>query len=52
MENLQIQIKDILFQMSKEIKVHKIDSNNLIFEIDYEGYAKKIINLFEQYLSE
>ncbi len=40
-------IKEILFNMSKEFKIHKIDSNNMILEIDYDKYTKQILEIFK-----
>ena len=43
-------IKNILFEIGKEIKIHKIDSDNTILEIDYDKYTIEIMELFKQYL--
>lgn len=40
-------IRDILFQIGKEIKIHKVDGGNMIIEIDYEKYVIQIKELFE-----
>lgn len=44
MEN---EIREVLFDLSKNIKLHKIDNDNFIFEIDYEVYVDKIMQLVE-----
>jgi hypothetical protein len=50
--NLEENIKDILFNIGKDIKVHKLIDGNLIIEIDYEKYTIEIMELFKKYLSE
>lgn len=48
--NLEDEIKNILFEIGKEIKVHKLVDGNLIIEIDYEKYTINIMELFKKYL--
>ena len=40
-------IKDILCNMLKEIVVHKLDDDNMIFEINYDKYVEEIKTLLE-----
>jgi len=40
-------IKDILFDMIGNMQIHKFTEENLILEVDYEEYTKRILNLFE-----
>lgn len=47
--DLEKEIKDILFNIGKEIKVHKLIDGNLIIEIDYDKYAIEIIELFNRH---
>lgn len=47
---LEKDIKDILFNIGKEIKVHKLIDGNLILDIDYDKYASEIVELFNHYL--
>ena len=47
--NLETKIKDILFEIGKEIKVHSLQDGHLIIEIDYEKYTDELIKLFEEY---
>lgn len=49
--NLENEIKNIIFEIGKEIKVHKIDHDNTILEIDYDKYTVQIMELFKEYLS-
>lgn len=50
--NLEIEIKNILFEIGKEIKLHKLIDGNLIIEIDYDKYTVQIMELMTKYLSE
>ena len=50
--NLEERLKDILFNIGKEIKIHKMDNDNTIIEIDYDKYTIEIMELFKQFLSE
>lgn len=43
-------IKNILFQIGKEIKIHRIDEDNTILDIDYDKYTIEIMSLFKKYL--
>lgn len=43
--NLEDQIRQLLFEMTKEIKFHKVDRDNAIMELDYEKYVKLILGV-------
>jgi hypothetical protein len=45
--NLEDQIKEVLFEMGKQIKIHKIDSGNMILEIDYDKPVAQIMQLLQ-----
>lgn len=45
---LEDQIRDILFELGKNIKLHKVTNENFIFEIDYERYVKDLASLLDQ----
>lgn len=47
--DIKQKIDQILFELGKQIKIHKIDSENTIIEIDYNRYSKEILDLFEEY---
>lgn len=47
MTNREDQIRDILFKIGTEIKLHKVDSGNFIIEIDYEKYVKLILGVID-----
>jgi hypothetical protein len=49
--DLEKNIKDILFNIGKEIQIHKLIDGNLIIEIDYDKYTIEIMELFKKYLS-
>jgi hypothetical protein len=41
-------IRNILNTMGNEIKIHRLDEENMILEIDYEKYIKQILELIEK----
>jgi hypothetical protein len=45
---LENDIRNILFQIGKEIKLHRIDSENMVIDINYEKYVKELIELFDR----
>ena len=49
--NLEDEIKAILFEIGKEIKVHKLIDGNLIIEIDYDKYTIELMELMTKFLS-
>lgn len=50
--DLKEKLNNILFNIGKDIKVHKIDNNNTVIEIDYDKYSDEILNLFKEYKDE
>jgi hypothetical protein len=38
--------------MGKDVKIHKIDNENMILEIDYEKYTVEMLRVFMNYLKE
>lgn len=40
-------IKEVLCLMMQEVIVHKIDENNMIFEIDYDKFVREIKKLLQ-----
>lgn len=46
--SLENEIKSILFQIGKDIKIHKLIDGNLIIEIDYDKYTAELIALFNK----
>jgi hypothetical protein len=50
--DLEKEINEILFSIGKDIKIHKIDVDNTIIEIDYQKYTIEFLRMFMKYLSE
>jgi hypothetical protein len=51
MNELEYDIKNILFKIGQDIKIHKLIDGNLIVEIDYDKYTIEIMELFAKYFS-
>lgn len=49
--NLDDEIRRVLFEIGKDIKIHRIDKDNTIIEIDYEKYLEKLKSILEGYIS-
>ena len=45
--DLENRIQDVLCQMLQDIKIHKIDDENMIFEVDYDKYVLQIKQILE-----
>ena len=45
--DLEKELKDILFNIGKEIKVHQVTDGHLILDIDYDKYVIEIMELFK-----
>lgn len=43
------EISNVLFDIGKDIKVHKIDKDNMIIEIDYDQYTERLTQIFKDY---
>ena len=41
------QIREVLFTMSKEFKIHRIGPDNMILEIDYDKYVSEIMQIVQ-----
>jgi hypothetical protein len=52
LKNLEEGIKSILLDIGQDMKVHKLDSDSYIIDIEYDKYTIKIMELFKDYLSE
>jgi len=46
--DLEEQIKNILFQIGKDIKIHRITDGNIILDIDYDKYVKQLLDLINR----
>ena len=47
--NIEDDIRSILFEIGKEVKIHKLIDGNLIIDIDYEKYVLQIIDKIKLY---
>jgi hypothetical protein len=47
MDDLEQNIKSILFEIGKDIKIHKLIDGNLIIDIDYDKYVQQILKIIE-----
>lgn len=47
--NLEDDIRDILFEIGKDVKIHKLIDGNLIIDIDYEKYVSQIVDKVKLY---
>jgi flagellar capping protein FliD len=47
--SLEDQIREVLFDLGKDIKIHKVDNVNMIIEIDYEKYVEKLKSILGGY---
>ena len=52
MKNLEDGIKSILLDIGQDMKVHKIDTDNYIIDIEYDKYTIRIMELFKEYLEQ
>jgi hypothetical protein len=48
--NIDQRIKAVLFDIAKEIKVHKIDEDNMVIEMEYDRYTLQIKAILEDYV--
>jgi hypothetical protein len=50
LKNLEDGIKAILLDIGQDMKVHKLDTDNYIIDIEYDKYTIRIMELFKEYL--
>jgi hypothetical protein len=46
------EVDDILFELVKDIKLYKVDSDNTVMDVEYQKYTAKILKIFKDYLTE
>lgn len=46
------QIRNVLFEIGKDIKLHKIDNDNIVIEIDYDKYVLMLKGIIQQAIEE
>lgn len=47
--SLEDQIREVLFNIGKEINIIKIDKDNTIISIDYDKYVDELKSILEGY---
>jgi hypothetical protein len=52
MKNLEDGIKAILLDIGQDMKVHKLDTDSYIIDIEYDKYTIRIMELFKEYLED
>jgi hypothetical protein len=52
LKNLEDGIKLILLDIGQDLKVHKLDTDNYIIDIEYDKYTIRIMELFKEYLED
>jgi hypothetical protein len=52
LKNLEDGIKSILLDIGQDLKVHKLDTDNYIIDIEYDKYTIRIMELFKEYLED
>lgn len=45
--SLEDEIRNVLFEIGKDVKIHKLIDGNLIIDIDYEKYVQEILKLIK-----
>lgn len=45
--DIEDQIRSILFEIGKDVKIHKLIDGNLIIDIDYEKYVSQILSVIK-----
>ena len=49
--DLEKEINTVLFEMIKEVKLHRVDVENTVIEADYQKYTIELLRLFMRYLN-
>jgi len=50
--DIEQEIHKILFELGQDIKIHKIDEDNSVLEIDYNKYTIDLMKLFVKYMTD
>lgn len=45
-------IRNVLFDIGKDIKIHKIDDENMVIEIDYDRYVLTLKGIIQAEIEE
>ena len=46
--DIEEEIRNILCEIGKEVKLHKLKDGNFIIDIDYDKYVKELLDLLNQ----
>jgi len=52
MKNLEDGIKSILLDIGKDIKIHKLDNESYVIDMDYDVYTIQIMELVLKYFKD
>jgi hypothetical protein len=52
LKSLEDGIKGILLDIGQDLKIHKLDNDSYVIDIEYDKYTVKIMEMFKEYLSE
>lgn len=50
--DLYDKINNILFEIGKELKIHRLPDGHMLIDIDYEKYLEEILYAFDEFLDE
>ena len=50
LKNLEDGIKSILLDIGQDLKVHKLDNDSYVIDVEYDKYTIKLMELFKEYL--
>ena len=50
--DLEKEINSVLFEMIKEVRLHRVDNENTVIEADYQKYTIELLRLFMRYLTD
>jgi hypothetical protein len=50
LNSLENSVKSILLDIGQDLKVHKLDNDSYVIDIEYDKYTIKIMELFKEYL--
>lgn len=48
--DLHDKINEILFNIGKELQIHKLPDGHLLIDIDYDKYLEEIMFAFDEYI--
>lgn len=42
-------VEQVLLEIANSIKIHTIDKDNMIIELDYDKYVEDLVNVFKKH---